>query len=266
MEPMPPTEPRRLKRLRQKRFRRYLLSEKELQSHSHVLSLHPRMRQLYSRWRAGELTDVETVCEYILIFLRAYRSRDYLGGPHNEDLGLSDTASLPEAVRVFAQFSLRSVPLAVNRTIVGWALNRYPLHLLDFIPSAEELLECQARGERIVTCLFQPYELLHWVRPHGPDAGDGSARDPLGFTLHDLIHADHFFCDPEMRRGQVEFYREVRDRMKRGEYTAILADPKKRERFEYIIADMNSHPAHLRACLEHEVANAMPGPSAEVRL
>ena len=243
--------------MRQKRYRQFLLTEDDLCSDTHMQILHPQMGRLCSRWRAGELTDVEVACEYILNFLRVYRPRDYLGGPHNQDLGASDTASLPEAVRVFAQFSLRSVPLAVNRALVGWAFNRYPLRLLDFIPSAEELLEWQSRGERIVTCLFQPAELMSWVN---------RSRDPLGFTLHDLIHADHFFRDPEMFLGQVEFYREVRDRMKRGEYSTILADPEKRQRFEYIVADMNSHPAHLRACLDHEVANAMPGPAAEVRL
>ncbi len=241
--------------MRKKRYRQFLLTEDELRSKSHVEWLHPAMNELSRRWRSGELAEVEVVAQYILFFLRVFRPLDYLGGPHKQDVFSAvgaterstsdDSESLSAGVRVFARNSLRSVPLAVNRSIVGWAKGRYPLRLLDYVPSAEELLEQQAAGKRIVTCLFQPHELKSWVN---------NSRDPLGFALHDLIHADHFFRDAEMFAGQVEFYREVRDKMGCGEFNSILADPVRRARFEYIISDMNSHPAHLRACLAHELA------------
>ncbi len=241
-----------MKRLRQKHFRRYLLTREELRSAAHISELHPRITQLYRQWRMGQLGDVEVVSEYILNFLRVFRPRDYLGGPHNQNLfgpelrqqvflhDEGDSLNELMGVPIFAKYSLRSVPLAVNRAIVGWAQKRYSLRLLDYIPSAEKLLKWQASGERIVTCLFKPTELTDWV---------SDSRDPLGFVLHDLIHADHFFRDPALCASQVEFYREVSEKMERGEYLRILSDAGRRAEFEYIVSDMNSHPAHLRACL-----------------
>jgi hypothetical protein len=252
-----------LKKLRQKRYRRYLFSEEELRSGA--AALQDKIAVLGTAFTQRTLPEPEIAARYILEFLKVFRARDYRGGPLSlPPLAATVRATMP-AVREFAERSLRSVPLAVNRSIVAWAEGRYPLVLTAAIPSAEELLRLQAGGQRVVTCLFQPEQLTRWVhgRPHagasggphagasgGPHAGASGGRDPLGFVLHDLIHAEHFFRDRELYAGQVEFYREVLERLTVSrEFSAILASPEAREKFEYIISDMNSHPEHLRGCL-----------------
>lgn len=240
--------------LRQKRYRRFLFTVAELSEKA--AQLLPQIRDVELRWRSGQISEAEVAAEYILVFLKIFRPRDYLGGPHNQNL--SDTSipqqpslpapSLPPSIAIFAKHSLRSCPLAVNRSLVAWAQGSYKLKLLAHIPDAQTLLRFQTAGERIVTCLFKPEELTNWVQ---------DARDPLGFVMHDLIHADHFFRDPCLAAQQVEFYRAVQARYAKGEFTSRLTeDPAFRERFEYIISDMNSHPAHLEQTLQMALLGA----------
>jgi hypothetical protein len=88
-------------------------------------------------------------------------------------------------------------------------------------------------------------------------------------VIHDLIHADHFFYEPQHRDGQLGFYKFVNSFINDESLAALLngssssfsssaadanggaeLDSEKptaafREGFEYIISDMNSHPLHL---------------------
>ncbi|MFN8792593.1 MAG: hypothetical protein ACK5Y2_14150 [Bdellovibrionales bacterium] len=119
----------------------------------------------------------------------------------------------------------------IRRALLMWHTGRYPLQLSHEIPSPLELLRLQAQGQRVVTVLVQPeqWDQLH----HGHSAWD--------FTVHDLLHADHFFEKEDWRQGQISFYRFLLERWELPEIQALHGDPQ----FDYLIADMNSHPRHL---------------------
>jgi hypothetical protein len=71
-------------------------------------------------------------------------------------------------------------------------------------------------------------------------------RDPLSFVLHDLIHAQHFFKDPQMARVQTGFSRLMREIARLPEVARLLRTDAIFEReFSYGATDMNSHGAHL---------------------
>lgn len=225
--------------LRQKRYKRYLFSEEELRTQASLLR--EQISPLEEIWISGLEHPAEIVATYIYRFLKIFRPKDFLGGPHSQPLALGELKRLPPHVALFAERSFRSTPLAVNRSLVAWAEGRIQLELLDTIPSAEEILRVQSCFARVVTCYFKPEKLLTWVE---------GVRDPLGFVLHDLIHADHFFHDLDLARAQQQFYLEVLRRYEAGEFAKLLVDdPQFEEEFQYVIGDMNSHPAHLQQTL-----------------
>lgn len=119
----------------------------------------------------------------------------------------------------------------IRRALLMWHMGAYPLQLSHEIPTPWELLRLQAQGQRVVTVLIQPaqWDQLH----HGHSAWD--------FTVHDLLHADHFFERADWREGQIRFYRFLFERWELPEIRALHEDPQ----FDYLIADMNSHPRHL---------------------
>ncbi len=135
--------------------------------------------------------------------------------------------------------SHRSIPLAVNRALWGWQLGVYPLQCLTYIPTPLELLEMQSKGFRCVS-LITDYDFT--VANHG--------RDPLGFVLHDLIHADHFFKCQELAESQIIFSQKILIGLKKGEFSPYWEkDPTFKKEFTYLISDMNSHPQHLEQTL-----------------
>lgn len=167
------------------------------------------------------------------------RPHDFRGGLHYHRMAASPE-NLPSSVGEFAQKTFRSTPLSVNRALVLWAEGRSRLKLLDYVPDAMTILRLQAKGERIVTCFFKPHELTRLVE---------GKRDPLGFVMHDLVHADHFYGHSEWTMGQVDFYADTLRRLEGGEFDNLLKDDHLASRFTYVISDMNSHPEHLKQTL-----------------
>jgi hypothetical protein len=117
------------------------------------------------------------------------------------------------------------------------------------IPSPGEVLAQQCRGSRCVTVLTRPSELERFVL---------GERDCLSFTMHDLIHADHFFHDNESREGQLGFYALLRDGLLRGDFGRHLEHPEFAREFDYLISDMNAYGVHLMKCLKSALLHYAP--------
>lgn len=134
-----------------------------------------------------------------------------------------------------------ATPEAVHRALLNWEAGQYPLVFMERIPSVNEVLNQQVQGRRCVTVFYQAKELSKLVL---------GERDPLGFTYHDLIHADHFFHQNDLKMGQIGFYRQVKNVFDAGlldEWMQLEDFP---HRLEYLMADMNSHPLHLWKCFK----------------
>ncbi len=148
-----------------------------------------------------------------------------------------------------------ATPEAVHRALLNWEAGTYPLVFMERIPSVKEVLSQQVQGKRCVTVFYQARELSKLVL---------GERDPLGFTFHDLIHADHFFHQNDLRVGQIGFYRQVKSIFDAG----LLDDWMKLEdfphRLEYLMADMNSHPLHLWKCFKAILHMTRPEASREM--
>ena len=120
--------------------------------------------------------------------------------------------------------------------LLGWLKGHFALRLTHIAPEPQELLRLQSGGQRVVT----------WYQnksgPLGRHAG------PYEFLLHDLEHAQKFY-GTGTHREQVEFFCQLNGALQKGWLGPWLKKPGFRAKLEYLMADMNSHPEHLRLYL-----------------
>ncbi len=248
-----------MKPLRQGRFKKQLVSPDAL----------PREAEAVGRAVASipkGLSDAAYTALWCLHYLRVRYPKGWWGAgrtsPLREhglqlpltELGIDWTESEAKLLRLYptlgdlwAGRSFRATPLPVHRAILSWSAGDYPLVRMGRVPSVEEVLAQQTRGQRCVTLMEGKGVFERLVL---------GERDPLGFAYHDLIHADHFFYDNEMMRGQIGFYRLV-DRMLRERLLAPFEHHAEfAGRLDYLLADMNAHPVHLWKCLRAACAMA----------
>lgn len=138
-------------------------------------------------------------------------------------------------------FALKSTPETVNRSLLHWSNSNYGLELMFRIPSSSEVLSQQKMGRRCVTVLTEAEKIRTYIL---------GERDSLSFTMHDLIHADHFYFHPESFDGQINFYWFIDFCMKKGHFDELMLVPKFVEELNYLISDMNAYAIHLMKCLK----------------
>ena len=140
----------------------------------------------------------------------------------------------------FAEFlrtvRIKPLPAVAQKAMYYIFIKKYPITVLDYEPSPRELLKIQCEGRRIIT--FKS-DYSNW-----PTQMFGH-RDPLSFWLHDCIHAEHFFSQPENFVSQLGFYKFVADAHAANCWPELSQNPRFEGDFSYLISDMNSHPLHL---------------------
>lgn len=209
--------------------------------------------------RFQSFTDVEKALAWTLALCCLRRPNDWFGGYRPqpistdtnlhqhpltlEDLFANTSIKIPKKVSrklnivdALNTLQIKAVPESCFRSLIYTCTGRYPLWVTQAVPTPEELLHLQIEGRRV---LSYNEDFTVW-----PDTLYAD-RDFLGFVLHDLIHADHFFHDPIHRDGQLGFYRFVESILHEKSLGLLLDSEKFRQGFEYIISDMNSHPVHL---------------------
>ena len=221
----------------------------------HGPELHARFVPWLAAFQQNNLTGVELSAIYLLLYTTAWRGPLWHNGlKYQDSLGTQKSAVMigdlqlqhvPSAVtqltvmEVVSCTRLRGVSARAQRALLGWHAGTYSVRLSFEVPEALELLQLQARGERVVTLFVTPDKM----------AQKNLERDPLTFLLHDLEHADEFFHDPLRFHEQKLFYAELHQKFGEGQFSEALQDEKFKHEFDYVISDMNSHPAHLRATL-----------------
>ncbi len=138
-------------------------------------------------------------------------------------------------------FALKSTPETVNRSLLLWSKGDYDLTLMFRIPDSQEVLDQQMNGRRCVSVLINPERTSSYIL---------GERDALSFTMHDLIHADHFFHHPESHEGQLGFYALMDFCMREKHFEIHMTQPKFSGELDYLISDMNAYAVHLLKCLK----------------
>jgi hypothetical protein len=142
---------------------------------------------------------------------------------------------------IFNHFALKSTPLTVNRSVLKWSQGTYDLVLMFRIPRPEEVLDQQKLGKRCVSVLTDKNRTQRFIL---------GERDALSFTMHDLIHADHFYHDNQCYQGQLGFYGLLDQCLTAGHFDALRGNEAFMHELEYLIADMNAYPTHLFKCFK----------------
>jgi hypothetical protein len=152
-------------------------------------------------------------------------------------------------------FNLHSVPHSARYTLANWylATGNTPVDLVLFInkiPSSKQVLDLQASAKRCVTLISDKLDALVL-----------GERDPFSFLLHDLVHAYKMFSNEYLLKGQIGFYKALlriyaHEKLKMELKLLLKSDAQFSEEFDYLIADMNSHPRHLLCYLKAILINA----------
>lgn len=137
---------------------------------------------------------------------------------------------------LLSAYQLKGVRQDSQDGLHGWLRGQYPLTLRFDIPAPLEMLEAQCEGERFVTMLTDADAQFRPIGRH-----DGA----FAFLLHDLEHAHKFFGDRARFRGQVAFFRHMKEALNSGILNELTADERFAGELAYLISDMNSHPLHL---------------------
>lgn len=232
------------------RFKKKLVTENELLAEA--LPIQAKVAPFLDLFSSGKITQADFTACYLLIYLShrfpgawlgSKRSSEKAAGVNWRDLPfnfepnivkrLADVDSLFE---IFASFALKSTPLAVNRAMVEWSRGTYGLELMFRIPQPAEVLTQQKTGRRCVTTIVDS-RISKYIL---------GERDALSFTMHDLIHADHFYHHNGCYEGQLGFYNLLDKTISYFD----LSNEAFASEFEYLIADMNAYAIHLMKCLK----------------
>lgn len=240
------------------RFKKKLVSESFLKLEAPVIEA--KIAPLLDLYSQNKITQSEFCTLYIITILGHRYPKHWLGARkipmnlnHNLNFPISEiplefeknVSSRLQNIKTLGDllnnFSLKSTPETVNRSLLLWSQGCYGLILMFHVPSPNEVLEQQKRGQRCVTTLIKRKEIEKYIL---------GERDSLSFTMHDLIHADHFYHQNDCYQGQLGFYGLLSHCLLEGHYDDLLKNMAFKEEFEYVIADMNAYAIHLLKCFK----------------
>lgn len=249
------------------RFKKKLVSEDFLKAEAPLIEA--RMKPILEMFHQSEISSAELTAVYILTTLSYRYPGTWLGARRpqalepNHDLHfpleklistwepnirrrLSQFKTIGE---VFQNFAFKATPLSVNRSILGWSNQTYGLELMFRIPRPEEVLAQQKQGRRCVTVILEKEKATKFIL---------GQRDSLGFTMHDLIHADHFYHHNQSYQGQLGFYGFLSYCVEEKHFDELLKLPEFEAEFEYLISDMNAYAVHLFKCFKSALVHYHP--------
>ncbi len=242
------------------RFKNYLIDTDSLGEESRQLA--SQFEELQMMSQTLPLVAAEKVLIFVLIYLFQRKgdrwmmpSGQLVGGGDDFDVSrnigrgvridvLKNQLSLfnhfkttAHLLDVTVEYRIRLLPQAIFNVLWKWGQGDCNLLLWDRIPTPFEMLDYQSKGQRIVTMDLQKAARGELV--------DGQ-RDAFEFLLHDLLHADLFFKDQETHGQQKSFFSQLKEIILREKLLDSVDDLFLRD-LAYLMADMNSHRAHLEA-------------------
>lgn len=152
---------------------------------------------------------------------------------------------------LFLNYSLKSIPASINRAMTNWYEGSWNILRLEHIPTSKELLKMQVGNARCITTIVNHDQIDKLIL---------GVRDPLSFVLHDLMHADQFFNQPQSIPGQLGFYQCAYSLYQNPELKKLLKlDDQFKKEFEYVASDMNAYVIHLFKCFKSAVLRTHDG-------
>lgn len=238
-----------------RKFKRQLFTEAQLRQNAQIWS--SQLLPLFDSYADKKISAGETAALYMLVGLNQLYPDRWIVGPNilkNEaqqsaaffDFWPCQNNRILKWLRpditifdVISSYSFAGVRLAAREVLLQWMKNEISLQLCSHVPTALEMLQWQSDGIRPVTAVYKENELSQIVHDE---------RDALSFFLHDLGHASQFFSNPTWFDGQKQIYKILLHAHEAGIFELpILKNSGWDKKFEYLIADLNTHPEHFWA-------------------
>lgn len=208
------------------------------------------------RWRRRELSDASAAALYFLYWQMHLHGSHFAARRSKSDArpDLAQWLAGLETLRGddleqtligwFARYQFKGVIGAVPQALRNWLTGAWSLALMEHIPRPRDVLALQIAGQRPVTIIADASRMLRPVL--------GKANG-FAFLVHDLEHAHKFFADADLHRAQKQLFSNLADALEAGAFQSLNSDAGFAAKFDYLISDMNTHPAHslqyLRAIL-----------------
>ncbi len=187
-----------------------------------------KMTPFWKKWDEGLISSAELTAHFIEESIQFIQPSNWASRRRNPSLA---------GQRPCLQFGFRGIPESAHQSLEAWLFQKYPLVLFVEVPDVQTVLKLQSEGKRCVSVIRDPQLINHYIL---------GERDAFSFTIHDLIHADHFFSDPRQMYIQIGFSRFMKVLAETSMIQqALHSNLRFNEQFEYAASDMNSHGAHL---------------------
>ncbi|MCB9061557.1 MAG: hypothetical protein H6622_08555 [Halobacteriovoraceae bacterium] len=180
-------------------------------------------------WKKGRLESSDLAVH----FFTTYHSLKY---PNKK---LQDLIKNNEYETALKNIVFKKVKEKAFHSLLKWNSNKWSFKLLEYIPHPYEVLNFQCNGIRPVSLISQVklLPILH-------------KKDCLEFFLHDLEHGYMFFHNSELKNMQIDFFKNIAKSLESNLWDDYLKDKVFKEKFYYLISDMNTHKEHYRFYLK----------------
>jgi len=186
------------------------------------------MEQTYRSWKAGDISDSQMAMVY---FIHRFAI-------DNEDKKLKKLIRDIPYEQILEKYQFKKIKGKAITCLQKWISGEWNLTLSERIFTPYEVLNFQARGIRPVTMRFNDTTspVMH-------------RKNSLDFFVHDLEHGYMFFHDEYLKQMQKTFFHRIESSLETDLWKNRLQDKEFREKFYYMISDMNSHREHYKAYL-----------------
>jgi hypothetical protein len=201
------------------------------------------MQQLHQDWQHRRLSAGEVILKYILVCLyeqEQFHSLQY----RKQQASDSKKLTLLDIIQNFEQISsreffnhycIRKIKAKAQSALQAILQDDFSVIVTDKIYSPLELLQVQALGQRVVCLHFSQHLRQHKIL---------TKKDGLHFATHDLEHAWEFFHAPHLYQIQVGTFKILLTLELQNFFQALKNDSLFKERYHYLISDMNTHWGH----------------------
>lgn len=198
-----------------------------------------------TKWKRGELSDPIMASTFLLS--KAYeRDSSLLARKSSKFLKITSTSIFPileasvstncpgHLIELFTGQRLKGYSIRVSDSLENWLRGHWHMKLLENIPFPSKVFQMQCQGIRPVSMIIDTDLWGRPIRDHD---------DELDFMVHDLEHAANFHKSVSWKEAQVAFFNDLGKIQ--GVIKPHLKNARFRQKYEYMIADMNSHVLHL---------------------
>lgn len=186
------------------------------------------MDETYKSWLEGEVLDSQMAVVYFV-------NRFAIDNSDQQLLKLIGHVSYDQ---ILATYQFKKIKGKALNCLRRWSSGEWNLTLSEKIYSPYQILSFQAQGIRPVTMKYCDTEtpIMH-------------RKNSLDFFVHDLEHGHMFFNDENLMKMQKTFFSRIESSLSTDLWEIRLKNKIFRDKFYYMISDMNSHTEHYKAYL-----------------